>query len=114
MRWLWKKKTNPGGISTELQPHVHPNVAALFSASVYSAVGDGTNTLFWMGRLLHDDSIAVLAPTLSRLIPSRIQRKRTVLDTMFNLQMKVKLIVHINDMSFIRQIKIRLIIHVHT
>jgi hypothetical protein len=55
MRWLWKKKTISGGISSELQPHVHPNVAALFSASVYSAVGDGTNTLFWMGRWLHDD-----------------------------------------------------------
>lgn len=81
-----EEKTNPGGIWSELQPHIHPNATALFSASVYSAVGDGTCTLFWMDRWLHGQSIAVLTPALSGLIPRRLQRKRTVQDAMFNLQ----------------------------
>jgi hypothetical protein len=77
-----EEKNPPGGIWSEIQPHIQPKAAALFAASV----GDGMVTLFWTDRWLHCQSLIVLAPALISLAPRRIRIKRTVCDALSNLQ----------------------------
>jgi hypothetical protein len=47
---------------TEFDIKVHPNVEALFQASVHSSVGNGTTTLFWTDRWIQGQSIAAFTP----------------------------------------------------
>jgi hypothetical protein len=58
LRWLWLKKTQPDMPWAEFDVQVHPNVTAMFSASVCSIVGDGARTLFWTDRWLHGQRIS--------------------------------------------------------
>ena len=52
--------------------------------TVYSEVGDGTETLFWTDRWLHGQCIADLAPRLFAIIPKRRIKQRTVQDALTN------------------------------
>lgn len=65
---------------------VHPNVKAMFAASVVSVVGNGANTLFWTDRWLFGKSIQDLAPALSAVVPRRFINKRTVQEAFHNRQ----------------------------
>jgi hypothetical protein len=78
LRWLWLYKTQPDKPWAEFDIQVHPNVVALFSASVCSIVGDGSTTLFWSDRWLHGQCISDLAPSLVSRVPKRIKRRRLV------------------------------------
>lgn len=57
---------------------------AMFTASLVTAVGDGASSTFWYGRWLHGQSLSVLAPSLIKLILSKVQQIQTVQDTMNN------------------------------
>jgi hypothetical protein len=83
---MWLRKTQPDRPWTELNIQVHPNVSAMFSASVIFVVGDGTATCFWTDRWLHGQSIQDLAPTLFGLGPKRAMNKRTIHEAMEELQ----------------------------
>jgi hypothetical protein len=85
MRWMWLRKTQPDRPWTELNIQVHPNVSAMFSASVIFVVGDGTATCFWTDRWLHGQSIQDLAPTLFGLGPKCAMNKRTIHEAMEEL-----------------------------
>jgi hypothetical protein len=63
---------------------VHPNVEALFSASVHTKVGDGSRTLFWSDRWIHGQSISALAPSLVSRITGRIKKSRSVQKALVN------------------------------
>jgi hypothetical protein len=78
LRWLWLKKTQPDRPWAEFDVQVHPNVTAMFSASVCSIVGDGVGTLFWTDRWLHGQCISEIAPSLLNRVPIRVRKRKTV------------------------------------
>jgi hypothetical protein len=61
-----------------LDVQVHPNVAALFAASVQSVVGSGTDTKFWTDRWLYGKRIADWAPSLFAAVNKKVVRSRTI------------------------------------
>jgi hypothetical protein len=52
MRWLWFSKTETEHPWTGLELPLHQNVRALFAISVVTQVGNGANTLFFVGLLV--------------------------------------------------------------
>jgi hypothetical protein len=52
--------------------------------ALISKVGDGSNTLFWDDRWLHDTQISDIAPSLYNSIPRRIANRRTVKEALLN------------------------------
>jgi hypothetical protein len=86
MRWLWLKKTQGDCPLAKLELQVHPNVTAMFMASVASLVGDGKNILFWTDRWLHGQSIHQLVPALISHVPRKYMNKRRVKDALANRQ----------------------------
>jgi hypothetical protein len=78
LRWLWLKKTQIERLWAVLDVQVHPNVTALFAASVQSVVANGTDTRFWTDCWLHGRRIADWAPTLFVVVNKKVVRSRTV------------------------------------
>jgi hypothetical protein len=78
LRWLWLKKTQPDRPWAEFDVQVHPNVIAMFSASLCSIVGDGAGTLFWTDRWLHGQCISEIAPSLLNRVSIRMRKRKTV------------------------------------
>ena len=78
IRWLWLKKTQPNRLWPVMQVKIHPNVVAMFAASVVSIVGDDNTTVFWTDRWLQGNSVDNLAPALISHVPKQIQSRRTV------------------------------------
>ena len=82
MRWIWLKKTEPNRPWATLPVQVPGEVQTFFKIAVFSVVGSGTNTLFWIDRWLNGRSIADLAPRLLEFVPKRIANRRTVEEAM--------------------------------
>lgn len=87
MRWLWLQKTQLDQPWAQMGIQVHPNILAMFAASVISIVGDEKKkTCFWTDRWLHGQPIQELAPALVALVPKRVLNMRTVHDASTDLQ----------------------------
>ena len=79
MRWLWfEKKNNPNLPWAGLEIPVHLNTTAMFSISMVTVVGNGTNTSFWTDRWLLGTSLEELAPSVFKFVPLRVCKTRTV------------------------------------
>nr|XP_040244102.1 uncharacterized protein LOC109755903 [Aegilops tauschii subsp. strangulata] len=81
-RWLWLRKTDP----TRPWAHLHipssPAVQAIFQASTFWTVGDGTSCIFWEDHWIDGASIAELAPLVFAAVPRRHRKTRTVAATL--------------------------------
>jgi hypothetical protein len=58
-------------------------MVCLFKYVVYTEIGNGLNTLFWMDKWLHGHSIQELAPTVFASIP-KVTKRRLVKDVLHN------------------------------
>jgi hypothetical protein len=83
-RWLWLKKTEPHRPWASLDIQVPDQVQAFFRIAIYSEVGNGEDTLFWIDRWLHGQCIADLAPSLFAAIPQRRRKQQTVQSALHN------------------------------
>jgi hypothetical protein len=79
------KKIEPDRPWAAFQIQVHPSVKAFFAVAIISKVGNGKNTIFWMVRWLHGQSLAQLVPNLYGSVSARA-RKRTVFEAMTNMR----------------------------
>lgn len=75
---LWFEKTRPDQPWAGLEIPVHANSLALFAVLVVTSVGNGENTLFWSDRWMHGLSLEEIAPTVTKIVPLRIRKKKTV------------------------------------
>jgi len=82
MHWIWLKETEPNRPWANFSVQVPGQVQSFFKTTIFSVVGSGTNTLFWMGRWLNGQSIADLAPHLLDSVHKRIANRRTVEEAM--------------------------------
>jgi hypothetical protein len=85
MRWLWLQKIEPDRPWAAFQNQVHPSVKAFFAVAIISEVGNGKNTIFWMDRWLHGQSLAQLVPNLYGSVSARA-RNRTVFEAMTDMR----------------------------
>ena len=67
-------------------PHhpVHPNTIAMFAISLITAVGNGTNTLFWSDHWLLVTSLEELAPNVLKTVPLRVRKSRTMAEALID------------------------------
>ena len=77
-RWLWLQKTDSSCAWSELPINIGPEVQAFFRASTYTVIGNGRNTKFWDDRWIEGAAPSDIAPTLVRLVPSRVRKRLTV------------------------------------
>ena len=84
MRWLWIEKTRPDRPWAGLDIPVHLNTAVVSAISITTAVGNGTNTLFWSDRWLHGQCLEDLAPNVHKCVPPK-ERTRTVAEALHEL-----------------------------
>jgi hypothetical protein len=70
-KWLWLQKTDRNrpwhGLSIPIQQHVKD----LFATSLFTHVGNGSNTLFWTDKWLNGCSIRDLAPEVVSKVAKR-------------------------------------------
>jgi hypothetical protein len=80
---------------------INSNAAAMFSCSIVSLVGDGTQTCFWTDRWLHGQVLSYLEPALylsgakkfllNRTVKEALDRNRWVRDISGHLSTQVLL-----------------------
>ena len=85
MRWLWLQKTEPNKPWAFLPVQVHQTVKSFFSVAVITQVGNGTNTLFWIDRWMHGQSLVRIVPHFFGTISNRA-RKRSVHEAMTEMR----------------------------
>ena len=86
LRWLWLRKTDSSRPWLHLNDDREPLVEAMFQASVYVELGDGTTALFWSDRWLQGSSFQDLAPCLCNAVSARVRAQRTVAQALSNRQ----------------------------
>ncbi|WVZ85170.1 LOW QUALITY PROTEIN: hypothetical protein U9M48_032120 [Paspalum notatum var. saurae] len=84
IRWLWLQKMDSTRPWAGLPIHVPLKARALFDAAVSTTVGNGDSTKFWADRWLQGKTVAEWAPDLFRAIPTKIIKRRTVSQALFN------------------------------
>jgi hypothetical protein len=84
MRWLWLKKTDLRRPWSSLSIQVPSKARSFFSKVLISEVGNGTNTIFWTNKWIHDKRVLDIAPRLFSIIPKRITNRRTVQQALLN------------------------------
>jgi hypothetical protein len=77
-RWLWLQKADSARAWSELPIKTDPEVQAFFRASTYTALGDGTSTLFWEDRWLNGVSPSDMGPNLMAHVSARARSRLTV------------------------------------
>jgi hypothetical protein len=63
---------------------VQPQVKALVAISVISHVGNGNDTLFWIGRWLSGNSVKELAPLVFSKVDKKLTSTRIVAQALIN------------------------------
>lgn len=76
--WLSLRQSDHDRAWSQLPINTEPHVQAFFSASTFTVVGDGRQTLFWKDKWIQGDCISDLAPTLSQFVSTRAKRMMTV------------------------------------
>jgi hypothetical protein len=69
-------------MSLPIQQHVRQ----FFNLSVFSVVGNGTNTLFWLDKWLNENAINDIAPAVVYMVDRRVISTRTVAQALDNWQ----------------------------
>lgn len=82
MMWLWLKKTQPDRFWPGMDFVVHPSTAVMFFVSVWTVIGNGTDTVFWLDMWLDGKSLADIAPKLFLSVPKRHARTTKVRDAL--------------------------------
>lgn len=84
LRWLWLQRTEDDRAWSELKLPIEPEVRALFDASVFVQISNGSRALFWMDRWINGRSLSEIALGIVATVPSRIKTKRTVAEALHN------------------------------
>jgi hypothetical protein len=84
IRWLWAQKTDDERPWAGLPIAVPHKARALFNVAVNAIVGNGEKILFWTDRWLDGYTMAEIAPNLSKAVPKRTARRRTVAQALHN------------------------------
>ena len=71
---------------SELPINADKEAQAFFRASTYTELGDGSNSLFWDDRWLHQTAPADIAPNLLQMVSRRIRSTMTVRQGLSNRQ----------------------------
>ncbi|WVZ97140.1 hypothetical protein U9M48_042695 [Paspalum notatum var. saurae] len=74
IRWLWLQKTDAARPWAGLPVQIHRNAKALFDVAVVY----GESVKFWTDRWLLGKTVAEHCPSLIKLIPKRVLKRRTV------------------------------------
>nr|BAJ96746.1 predicted protein [Hordeum vulgare subsp. vulgare] len=78
LRWLWFSCTDPERAWHGLDLQSSSEERALFFASTFMTVGNGSSARFWEDRWLNGKSVCELMPQLHTCIPKRRCKDRTV------------------------------------
>jgi hypothetical protein len=79
------RKTEPDRPWAAFQIQVHPAVKAFFRVAIVLEVGNGNNTIFWIDRWLHGQSLDQLVPTLFGSVNNKA-RKRSVYEALTEMK----------------------------
>jgi hypothetical protein len=71
---------------SQFQIQVSKEVQSLIDMTVFTQVGDVSNTRFWKDWWLHGKRIKEVAPAAYDLVPKRIRNRRTVKEAMLHLR----------------------------
>ena len=80
LRWQWLSRTDNERAWSGLDLQFPTAERALFFASTFMEVGDGTTAKFWEDRWIQGKSISEIAPQLYACVPKRRRKIRTVAD----------------------------------
>lgn len=78
LRWLWYTRTDSSRAWSGLDLQFSPDEHALFFASTYMEVGNGSKALFWEDRWIQGKAVCELAPQLYSCVSKRRRKATTV------------------------------------
>jgi hypothetical protein len=78
LRWLWYTRTDSSRAWSGLDLQFSLDEQALFFASTYMEVGNGSKALFWEDRWIQGKAVRELVPQLYSCVPKRRRKTTTV------------------------------------